>query len=566
MNQIELCNPSSEGVPRRVFDALYQSFWQLNAKLASKCSHSVPRFDHEDASGPRPPASGSLDLISFEDGFRDSLERTEDQGLGVAAADRCCTCLTAASNEELMMTPCCLRAVGSFCFKEGLQEVGKCCLCQMHPYKSNLPLDGTSDYKVRSIPATDREETTYKAPVGIFTTWCAEKSNSFPKSHAVAADPPPLIDFSDSLIANTTDNQEKQNLIQFPNTEKVEGELLARLCKSPSLAQNPATQQWCKPAKGFQYKLLDTINQGSFTIPLPKHSDISTTLEEQKNQTGEQVCHSKITFHKLRLHDQYVICHLEGMDEENLLDLVYSAFKERLHRTACKGFFRRARVLKGHYLNLSICLTCSRDTDLMFGLGDGSSVFQSFVLATQLRRYQVTVYHIQIRTMNIARDSDKSETVRKLFNNNSSILKSFRKPGDIRKIQWSESVFDLQPRDYASITVTFSTAQQANEAIQHGVLWNDERCECKRLVPRLRITQCRRCQAYGHLFKECSSAPRCCHCAGMHLTAACAHRNIGEYLKCALCGGPHSATHTSCNSREAERYRLQLKNRFYPTY
>ena len=80
MSRIELCNPSSEGVPRRVFDALYQSFSQLNAKLVSKaeikmssnCSDSVPPFDREAASPPRPPAFGSshpLDLISFGDVF-----------------------------------------------------------------------------------------------------------------------------------------------------------------------------------------------------------------------------------------------------------------------------------------------------------------------------------------------------------------------------------------------------------------------------------------------------------------------------------------------------------------
>ena len=45
-------------------------------------------------------------------------------------------------------------------------------------------------------------------------------------------------------------------------------------------------------------------------------------------------------------------------------------------------------------MNLSICSTGPRDPDLMFGLGDGGSVFQSFVLAAQLRRYQVTVYQI----------------------------------------------------------------------------------------------------------------------------------------------------------------------------
>lgn len=228
MNQIELCY---------MFYALHQSFSQLNAKLASKCSDLVPPLGLENVSGLWPPASGSrhsLDLISFENDFGGSLEQTEDEGLVVDAADRCCMCLTAASTEELMMTPCCPKAVGSICFEEGLQEDGKCCLCQMHPYKSNLPpsqepLDDTSDYKVRFIPVTDQEDTSYQAPLETSTIWCAEHSNSFCMGDAVADDPPPLIDLSESPLGNATETQEKQNLLHSPNTEKVEGKPLAPL-------------------------------------------------------------------------------------------------------------------------------------------------------------------------------------------------------------------------------------------------------------------------------------------------------------------------------------------------
>ena len=473
--RVELCNPSSEGVPRRMFDALHQSFSQLNSKLASKieikmistCADSGPSFDYESASGPRPPAPRSprpLDVISFGDELRGSLEQDEVQGQCEAAADRCCMCLTAASDEELMMTPCCLRAVGSICFQEGLEQNGKCCLCQVDPYKSNLPplrepSDGTSDYKVHFVPAT-------------------------------------------SLTVSA----------------------------------------------------------------LPKQSDISTILEERDNQTEEQVGHLTTTIHKLKLFDRDVIDYLKGIDEESLLDLVHSAFRERVHRTACKGFLQRAQVRQRRCVHLSICSTCSQDPDLMTGLKDGNFVFQSFVLTTQLRRYQVTVCHIQIGTMSIMPGSEKSKTIQTLLDNNASVLKSFRKPADIRGIHWNTSIASLKSDDYATITVTFSTAQQANEAIKYGILWNDERRECKGTVARLRIIQCRNCQAYGHVFKECSSAARCCICAGMHLSTACTHNPTVEKgcLKCALCGGAHNATDEQCKTRTAERHRLLLKNQFYP--
>ena len=118
----------------------------------------------------------------------------------------------------------------------------------------------------------------------------------------------------------------------------------------------------------------------------------------------------------------------------------------------------------------------------MASLKDGSSVFQSFVLTTQLRGYQVTVHHIQFGTMSILRGFDQSKTIRILLDKNAAVLKSFTKPADIRDIHWNMSFVDLEPLDYATIAITFATAQQANEAIEHGVLWNDERRECKRAV------------------------------------------------------------------------------------
>ena len=491
----------------------------------------------------------------------------------MAAADRCCMCLTAASNEELMMTPCCLKAVGSICFEEGLQGNGKCCLGQVHPYRPNLPpfgepSDGASDYKVHFTPATRQEETTYKAPLETSTISFPEQLNSFAIGSGVADDPLPLIDLSESLTVNVTENQEKQNLIHSPDTEKTECEPLTSLSKSQIFTQNPATQKLCEPAKHIQCKMLDTPSQPSTTVSaLSKKSNISAILEDRPNQAEKQVGHLNTISHKLRLLDRDVICYLKGVDEESLLDLVRSAFRERVHRTACKWFFQRARVLERRFIHLSICLTCSQDPDLMASLKDGSSVFQSFVLTTQLRGHQVTVHHIQFGTMSILRGFDQSKTIRILLDKNAAVLKSFTKPADIRDIHWNMSFVDLEPLDYATIAITFATAQQANEAIEHGLLWNDERRECKRAVPHPRITQCRNCQAYGHVFKECSSVPRCCVCAGMHLSNACTRDRTVErkFVKCALCGGAHNATDESCNTRKAERQRLQLKNRFYPT-
>ena len=55
-------------------------------------------------------------------------------------------------------------------------------------------------------------------------------------------------------------------------------------------------------------------------------------------------------------------------------------------------------------------------------------LFQTFVLATRFRRYQVNLYHIQIGIMSIVRDADESKTIKMLFDNNAYVLKPFDKP------------------------------------------------------------------------------------------------------------------------------------------
>ena len=148
-----------------------------------------------------------------------------------------------------------------------------------------------------------------------------------------------------------------------------------------------------------------------------------------------------------------------------------------------------------------------------------------------------------------------------LLNDNGSAFKPFKSPADVRGIKRSRSITDLTPFEYITVMIIFSTAQQAHEAIENGLVWHHERRHCRRQRPRPN------CQAYDHVSKECSSAPRCHTCAGMLLSSACTTDPTvdRESLRCALCGGAHDGTDKSCELRKAERQRLPLENPFYRT-
>lgn len=66
------------------------------------------------------------------------------------------------------------------------------------------------------------------------------------------------------------------------------------------------------------------------------------------------------------------------------------------------------------------------------------------------------------------------------------------------------------------------------------------------------VSQCIRCQAWGHTMAGCHRMPRCSKCAGDHMTAGCPNREAAS--KCANCGGPHRAMSTNC---PVYKYKLQ---------
>jgi len=93
-------------------------------------------------------------------------------------------------------------------------------------------------------------------------------------------------------------------------------------------------------------------------------------------------------------------------------------------------------------------------------------------------------------------------------------------------------------------------------------------CECQLddYIPYGRSTQCRNCQAYGHLAALCQNNSCCAVCAGCHETRehlctlptcrkgpTCTHPPI----RCANCNSPHKATDPNC----PERVNLQTFNK-----
>lgn len=60
-----------------------------------------------------------------------------------------------------------------------------------------------------------------------------------------------------------------------------------------------------------------------------------------------------------------------------------------------------------------------------------------------------------------------------------------------------------------------------------------------------KITQCHRCQAWGHATTNCFAEPSCLKCAGKHITSDC-KKTKDTPAKCVNCAGDHPANAIIC--------------------
>jgi hypothetical protein len=125
-------------------------------------------------------------------------------------------------------------------------------------------------------------------------------------------------------------------------------------------------------------------------------------------------------------------------------------------------------------------------------------------------------------------------------------------------------------KDYAPLVVEVPCAEQANRMIREGVVMQYDLKLAETYDPKCRVTQCYKCQKYGHISTACHNQRKCGHCGGDHSTEECAEKEQATRRRCAACTiGEHASWSKTCPARERERSRAKTaqrtKARFYPT-
>lgn len=121
-------------------------------------------------------------------------------------------------------------------------------------------------------------------------------------------------------------------------------------------------------------------------------------------------------------------------------------------------------------------------------------------------------------------------------------------PGlQITWIRWLHSQTQHAPRTQGvegkptktrgSLLVGLPTQEMQRRAIRGGLIVGAQLFEVRPFERGLMITQCFKCQQWGHTQKACSKHARCAQCAGPHDTKDC----LKERVSCTNCGKSHRA-------------------------
>lgn len=85
------------------------------------------------------------------------------------------------------------------------------------------------------------------------------------------------------------------------------------------------------------------------------------------------------------------------------------------------------------------------------------------------------------------------------------------------------------------------------------------RVRFEKYLNKKKMTQCHRCQAWGHGTRNCNLEPTCVRCSQYHWTRDCPHKPDPTYIpKCANCGKQgHAASQTTCEVYIAKVTRIE---------
>ena len=128
------------------------------------------------------------------------------------------------------------------------------------------------------------------------------------------------------------------------------------------------------------------------------------------------------------------------------------------------------------------------------------------------RTWPVIIHGVSVRDYQLDAWGKHTKYIKK---ENSRQIPSLR----IQGMRWLRRI---NKGDFALLVIELDSAEQANRIINEGVVMGYDLKSVERYDTGCRITQCFKCQKYGHISSIYSNAEKCGHCGSDHTTEKCA--------------------------------------------
>ncbi len=165
-------------------------------------------------------------------------------------------------------------------------------------------------------------------------------------------------------------------------------------------------------------------------------------------------------------------------------------------------------------------------------------------LEVRQRKFGIVIHGIPIEEINLCTDdlNDIAEEIGARNNLKVIQLRTLRAPSKV----------DTMARNNSYIILTHDM-EAADRCLKKGIFLNCRLFNTEKYTPQYQLTQCYKCQRYGHKADHCRGKEKCARCSGDdHATREC-QSNVH---KCTNCGEDHPAWHPDCSRRREESQRL----------
>jgi phage gp45-like len=233
------------------------------------------------------------------------------------------------------------------------------------------------------------------------------------------------------------------------------------------------------------------------------------------------------------------------------VEMIVNAVKNKEPKTATD------KVLAARKLPSGDILFVTHTEEARISLEKSSEWLQAVATSAKVKRNTFPVFVHAVR-MDSVDTSKQTQAATKIYEQNQTLHPTL----EVVRVAWMKRAL-IEKKRYSSLILETSSAETANMLIKQGLVLEGEIKICERFLTDTKVTQCFRCQKYGHVSKACKGRAACAYCAGGHDSRQCTEKD-GTVRMCTLCKGNHAAWSATCRIKQREIARTQDVKRYSP--